>query len=104
MSGLGRCGYIHNGILLSHKKEQNNAILKYGQVIQSKNNKQTKHRNRACLEEQTWGSQGTKGREWDGWAFKGFFGWKLLYLKWIGSGALLYNTGKCVWIGHFIAP
>ena len=27
MIGLGRCGiYIHNGILFSHKKEQNNAI------------------------------------------------------------------------------
>ena len=27
MIGLGRCGvYIHNGILLSHKREQNNAI------------------------------------------------------------------------------
>ena len=26
MIGLGRCGMVHNGILLSHKKEQNNAI------------------------------------------------------------------------------
>ena len=26
MNGLGRCGIYTNGILLSHKKEQNNAI------------------------------------------------------------------------------
>ena len=46
--------------------------------------------------EQTWGSQGGKGREWDGWAFGGAVGCKLLYLEWMGNGTLLYSTGKCV--------
>ena len=30
-----------------------------------------------------------------------FFGCKLLYLEWMGNGALLYSTGKYVWFGHF---
>jgi len=33
--------------------------------------------------------------------FGGLGGCKLLYLKWMGNGALLYSTGKCVWLGHF---
>ena len=44
---------------------------------------------------QIWGLQGVKGREWDGLAFWGFFGCKLLYLEWMSNGALQYSTGKC---------
>ena len=40
-------------------------------------------------EEQTWGSQGGKEREWGGWPFWGFFGCKLLNLEWMGNGNLL---------------
>ena len=31
------------------------------------------------------------------------FGYKLLYLEWMGSGALLYSTGNCVSLGPFAA-
>ena len=40
--------------------------------------------------------EGRKGKEWDGRAFWGCFGCNLLYLEWMGSGALLFSTGKCV--------
>ena len=45
-------------------------------------------------EEQTCGSQG-EGEEWDVqavWAFR----CKLLYLEWVGNGALLFSTGNCM--------
>ena len=45
--------------------------------------------------EHTCGSQQGGEREWDGWQF-GVSGYRLLYLKWMGNGALLYSTGKCV--------
>ena len=51
--------------------------------------------------EQTWCSQGEKGRQWDGWAFLGFFACRLLHLEWMGNGILLYSTGKYVCLGHF---
>ena len=31
----------------------------------------------------------------------GLFICKHLYLEWMGNGDLLYNTGKCVCLGHF---
>ena len=31
------------------------------------------------------------------------FRYMLLYLEWMGNGALLYSTGKCVWLGHLAA-
>ena len=42
------------------------------QMSLSKNNKQ-KPKTDHGQEEQTWGSQEGKGKEWDGWAFGGFF-------------------------------
>ena len=30
------------------------------------------------------------------------FGCKLLYLEWVGNGALWYSSGNCVWLGHFV--
>ena len=34
-----------------------------------------------------------------GWVFWGFFGCKLLYSEWMGSGILLYSTGNvCDWV------
>ena len=68
-------------------------------MILSKNKKQTgnqKNRTDHGQEKQTWDSQAEKGREWDGWAFWGFGGCKLLYLEWMGNGILLYSTRKCV--------
>ena len=48
--------------------------------------------------EQTWGSQGGRGREGVGWtAFWGFFfGCKVLYLEWMRNRALRHSTGNCV--------
>ena len=66
----------------------------------SKNNKQTTETDDG-QEEQTWGSQGRKEREWDGWIFGGFFGGKCSYLEQIGNGILPKSTGKCVRLGHF---
>ena len=74
-------------------------------MILSKNNKQTNRQKAETdhgQEGQTWDSQGGKGREWDGWAFGGILGYKLLYLEWMGNGTLLYSTGKCVLLGHFV--
>ena len=31
----------------------------------------------------------------------GVLGYKLLYLEWMGNGALLYSTGNSVWLGYF---
>ena len=71
-------------------------------MILSKTNKQTNKKTPETDHgqgEQTWGSQEGRGREWDGQAFWGFSGCKLLYLEWMGNGALLYSTGKCVdWV------
>ena len=38
------------------------------------------------------GEGGESGMEWQ----RGVLGCKLLYLEWMGNGALLYITGKCV--------
>ena len=46
--------------------------------------------------EQPCGSHGGGRREWDGQAVWGFFGCKLLYLQWMGNGALLCSTGNCM--------
>ena len=46
-----------------------------------------------------WGERG--GSEIDGHLVR-FSGCKLLYLEWMGSGALLHSTGKCVLLGHFV--
>ena len=50
-------------------------------MILSKKKKKTATETDHGEGEQTCGSQWGKGREWDGWAFWGFFGCKLLYLK-----------------------
>ena len=54
-------------------------------MIISKNNKQKTETDHG-QEEQTWDSQGERGKEWDRWAFVGFFGYKLLHLEWMGNG------------------
>ena len=41
-------------------------------MILSKNNKEKTETDHG-QEEQTWGSQGEKGKEWEGWAFRGLF-------------------------------
>ena len=62
------------------------------QMILPKKKKKKKPETDYGQEEQTWGFQGGTGREWDSWAFWGFF----------GNGILLYSTGKCVRLGHFV--
>ena len=41
---------------------------------------------------------GWAGSKWDGETVQGL-GCKLLYLEWMGNGALLYSTGNWVWLG-----
>ena len=66
-------------------------ILKYGtdDPILKKKTKKPKTKADHGQGEHTWGSKRGKGREWNGWAFWGIFGCKLVYLEWMGSGALL---------------
>ena len=65
-------------------------------MILSKNNKQTnKTETEHGQEEQTWHLQGRGGSWMDG-HFGGFGACKLLHLERMGSGILLYGTGKCV--------
>ena len=64
------------------------------QMILSKNNKQTKNRNRSLPGSADLGF--TRERKGGGSGMEGDFGCKLLYLEWMDSGILLYSTGKCV--------
>ena len=122
MNGLRGCGiYIHNGILLSHLKEQNNAICS------NMGGTRDSHTERSKLEgerkipydityiwnliygtnktfhkkethgprEQTCSCQGGGEESGMDWEF-GVNRCKLLHLEWISNEILLYSTGNYI--------
>ena len=122
MIRFGRGGiYIHNGILLSHKKEQNNAICSnldgtrdsHTELSKSERERQITYditylesniwhkgtfpqkRKSNALGEETCGCQGGGGGSGMDWEF-GISRCKLLHLQWIGNESLLCSTGNCI--------
>ena len=118
MNGLRRSGiYICNGILLSHKKEKNNAIysnmdgtrdshtkwsmserqipydITYIWNLIYGTNKPFHRKETHGLGENTCGCQ--RGGSWMDWEL-GVNRCKLLHLEWISNEILLYSTGNYI--------
>ena len=113
--------YIHNGILLGHKKEQNSAICStmdgtrdcHPESSKSERERQIPHdityiwnliygtnepfhrKETHGLGEQTCGCQGGGRRSGMDWEFE-VKSCKLLHLEWISNEILLYSTGNSI--------
>ena len=118
MNGLRRCGNIHNGILLSYKKEQKNDMCSNMDGTRDSHTKRCKSKRKTNTiwyhlyvewikygtnkkkQTQRHGKQ-TCGCQWGGggsgmnWEL-GVSRCKLLHLEWIGNEVLLYSTGNYI--------